>query len=141
MVDRLTSEERSRNMSRIRSKGTGPERAVRSLLHRLGFRFRLNRSDLPGSPDIVLPKYHAVIFVHGCFWHRHKGCNLAATPKSNTAFWEQKFRNNVARDEHACLELAQTGWKTLVIWECELRDKMTLEARLRAFLEKSHAGD
>lgn len=117
-------------MSRIRSKNTTPEKTVRSLLHRMGYRFRLHRRDLPGNPDIVLPKYHTVIFVHGCFWHRHRGCKNCTTPKTNTAFWQQKFNRNVERDQKSQMNLRETGWKVIVVWECEVQDLNTLAHRL-----------
>jgi DNA mismatch endonuclease (patch repair protein) len=120
MVDTLTPAERSERMSRIRSTNTKPEVALRKALHRLGFRFRLHGNRLPGKPDIVLSKYRTAIFVHGCFWHRHEGCKVATTPKSNTAFWVEKFDRNIARDAAALLELQATGWKVLVAWECQL---------------------
>ena len=101
MADPLSKEKRSWNMSRIRSRNTTPEILVRSLLHRLGFRFTLRRKELPGKPDIVLPRHRTVLFVHGCFWHRHQGCRGATTPGSNTAFWRKKFRRNVERDAAA----------------------------------------
>jgi len=118
MVDTISREHRSWNMSRITGKNTKPELVVRSILHRMGYRFRLHRKDLPGRPDIVLPKYKTVIFVHGCFWHRHKGCKYAYTPKSRKAFWQKKFRENVERDLKAQSELRKAGWRVLVIWEC-----------------------
>ncbi len=121
MVDKLTPEKRSWNMSRIRSKNTKPELIVRSLLHRMGFRFRLHRKDLPGKPDIVLPKYKTVIFVHGCFWHRHKDCKVATTPSTRREFWEKKFKDNVARDERNQRQLRQLGWHVYVLWECEVK--------------------
>lgn len=107
-------------MSRIRCKDTKPERLLRSLLYRAGFRFRLHAADLPGKPDIVLRKYHTVIFVHGCFWHRHEGCVNATTPKSRTEFWIEKFRRTVERDRRKQTELEDAGWKVLTVWECEL---------------------
>lgn len=119
MVDKLTPDRRSWNMSRIRAKDTKPEMVVRSLLHRMGYRFRLHRSDLPGKPDIVLPKYGTVIFVHGCFWHRHKNCLLASTPKTRREFWRRKFTDNVARDDRNRRELEALGWKVMYVWECE----------------------
>ena len=109
-------------MSGIRSRDTKPERTVRSWLHRNGYRFRINRKDLPGTPDIVLPKYRTVIFVHGCFWHRHEGCKLAYTPKTNIGKWTDKFSKNVERDKTKLKECQQAGWNTVVIWECETRD-------------------
>lgn len=118
-MDSLSREHRSWNMSRIRGKDTRPELRVRSALHRLGYRFRLNRRDLPGKPDIVLPRYQTVIFVHGCFWHRHPGCRFAYTPKSRVEFWQAKFERNVARHREVEEELTTLGWRVLVIWECE----------------------
>lgn len=120
----FTIEQRSEVMSRIRSKDTKPEMVVRRHLHALGFRFRLHSSKLPGHPDIVLPKWHTVIFVNGCFWHRHEGCKTATMPKSNVEFWQAKFDRNVARDkkEHAALEAA--GWHVIVIWECEVKKRL-----------------
>lgn len=108
-------------MSRIRGKNTKPELAVRSMLHRMGYRFRIANKTLPGRPDIVLPKYRAVIFVHGCFWHRHQGCKYAYTPKSRLDFWEQKFEGNVMRDKNNLSLLRKAGWLPIVIWECEIK--------------------
>ena len=115
------SEQRSRNMSAIKSKNTKPEIAVRKLLHSMGYRFRLHRKDLPGSPDIVLPKYKTVIFVHGCFWHRHENCKYATTPKTRKEFWEKKFRENINRDNLNQANLSLKGWKIIIIWECQLK--------------------
>jgi DNA mismatch endonuclease (patch repair protein) len=120
-MDTLTSEKRSWNMSRIRGANTKPELAVRSMLHRMGYRFRIANKTLPGRPDIVLPKYRAVIFVHGCFWHRHHGCKYAYTPKSRLDFWEQKFEGNVVRDQNNLSLLKKTGWLPIVAWECEIK--------------------
>lgn len=133
-MDRLTPERRSWNMSRIRSKGTKPEMLVRSLLHRSGFRFRLHRKDLPGSPDIVLPKYRSVIFVHGCFWHKHEDCKDASIPKSNVVFWKEKIQKNVERDLQAVSALEAAGWNVITIWECEIRDLETMASRLHQLL-------
>ena len=115
------SEQRSRNMSAIKSKNTKPEIKVRKVLHSMGYRFRLHSKDLPGSPDIVLPKYKTVIFVHGCFWHRHENCKYATTPKTRSAFWESKFNENIKRDRTNQNNLIKLGWKVLVIWECDLK--------------------
>ena len=115
------SEKRSRNMSAIRSKNTKPEIAVRKLLHSLGYRFRLHKKNLPGSPDIVLPKYKTVIFVHGCFWHRHENCKYATTPKTRKEFWENKFSANKKRDKKILKEIKNLGWKSIIIWECQLK--------------------
>lgn len=135
-MDRLTKEHRSWNMSRIKGKNTDPERQVRSLLHRMGYRFRLHRRDLPGNPDIVLPKYQVAVFVHGCFWHRHKGCKYAYTPKSRVEFWREKFDKNVTRDRKARQQLCKAGWRVLTVWECELRIPQKLSARLRECLNE-----
>lgn len=110
------------NMSRIKGKDTKPERKVRSWLHQHGFRFRLHKKDLPGTPDISLPKYKTVIFVHGCFWHRHAGCKFAYTPKSRIEFWDNKFRSTIERDLKKIKALEASGWRVLVVWECELAD-------------------
>ena len=117
------SEQRSRNMSAIKSKNTKPEIKVRKILHSMGYRFRLHRKDLPGSPDIVLPKYKTVIFVQGCFWHRHKNCKYASTPKTRQEFWEAKFRENINRDKLNQENLSSKGWKIIIVWECEIKDK------------------
>ena len=121
-------------MSRIRSKDTTPEKTVRSLLHRMGYRFRLHRNGLPGKPDIVLRKYRTVIFVHGCFWHRHEGCKGCTTPKTNIGFWQDKFSKNVERDRQAQAALREDGWRVLVVWECEVKDLNVLAERLQAAL-------
>ena len=131
MTDTLSREKRSWNMSRIRNRDTKPELVVRSMLHRLGYRFRLHRPDLPGRPDIVLPKYHTVVFVHGCFWHRHRKCRFAYSPKSRINFWQNKFKQNVARDKKVRSQLESLGWHVVVIWECETR----CPARLRMSLQ------
>ena len=120
-MDRLTPERRSWNMSRIKGRDTGPELRLRSLLHRAGFRFRLHARDLPGKPDIVLPKYHTVIFVHGCFWHRHEGCRNATTPSTRAEFWQAKFDGNVDRDNRNRAALEAAGWTVMTVWECELK--------------------
>ena len=127
MTDRITKEHRSWNMSQIRAKNTHPELVLRSLLHKTGFRFRLHVRSLPGTPDIVLPKYHTVIFVHGCFWHRHAGCKYAYTPKSRIAFWEAKFKENIERQTKIVKELDNLGWTVLTVWECELEDVSSAE--------------
>ena len=118
-TDRISKEHRSWNMSRIRSKNTKPELKVRSILHQMGYRFRLHKKDLPGLPDIVLSKHHMVIFVHGCYWHRHTGCKYAYTPKSRVEFWDSKFKQNIMRDKEARKQLEALGWKVITIWECE----------------------
>lgn len=120
MPDPLTTEQRSWLMSRIRSEDTKPEWVLRCALHRLGFRFRLRDKRLPGRPDLVFPKHGAVVFVHGCFWHRHGKCREASLPKTNTAFWQGKFERNVARDLRNRAELRKLGWRVRIVWECEL---------------------
>ena len=135
-MDRISEEHRSWNMSRIRSKNTSPERKLRSLLHALGYRFRLHRRDLPGQPDIVLPRFRAVVFVHGCYWHRHRNCRYAYTPKTRVEFWRSKFDENVERDRQALRSLRELGWRVLVVWECEIPDEKALTRRLRRFLSK-----
>jgi DNA mismatch endonuclease (patch repair protein) len=136
-MDTLSRERRSWNMSRIKSRDTEPERIVRSTLHRLGFRFRLHVSDLPGRPDIVLPKLRAVIFVHGCFWHRHHGCRLAYEPKSRVDFWRRKFTQNVQRDQKVRLALRHSGRRVFVVWECETRNLKLLTRRLTKILDEA----
>jgi len=121
-MDVFSPEKRSQVMSRIRSKDTKPEKIIRSILHKLGFRFRINRKDLPGKPDIVLPKYKTVIFVHGCFWHQHEGCKIASKPKSNIKFWQDKFSRNIERDKKNQEDLYKMGYRVLVIWECEINE-------------------
>ena len=117
-------------MSQIRGKGTKPEFIVRSLLHRWGFRFRVNKADMPGKPDIVLRKYGAVIFVHGCFWHRHRGCPRTTTPSTRRQFWEKKFRDNVERDQRNRRQLRRLGWRVITVWECQIQ-KDPVKAVLR----------
>lgn len=120
MTDFLTPAERSERMSRIRGKHTRPEVTLRKALHSLGMRYRLHGAGLPGKPDIVFPRYKAIVFVHGCFWHRHPGCSIATTPKSNTDFWLNKFQKNVARDIKVVQALELLGWRVFVVWECNL---------------------
>ena len=112
-------------MAAVRGADTGPEKTVRRALHQTGFRFRLHARDLPGRPDIVLPKHCVAIFVHGCFWHRHEGCRRCTTPKANRAFWTQKFSRNLARDHEACSALERAGWRIAIVWECALKPSRT----------------
>jgi DNA mismatch endonuclease (patch repair protein) len=128
--DKLTKEQRSWNMSRIRSKNTKPEMLVRRMLTARGVRYRLHRAGLPGKPDIVLGPRKLVIFVHGCFWHRHPECKEATMPSSNRTFWETKLEGNAARDLRHRSALRKLGWKVIVIWECETRQPLKLEKRL-----------
>lgn len=133
IVDRRT---RSRMMSGIKGKNTRPEIAVRKYLHAKGFRYRLHDKRLPGKPDLVLRKYRSVVFVHGCFWHQHRGCPYAYTPKSNRAFWRRKLASNVERDKENRKRLSRLGWQVFVIWECRLRepDLKKLEQAIRKSL-------
>lgn len=126
MTDIVSSEKRSSMMSGIRGKDTKPEIIVRRLLHRLGYRFRLHRKDLPGRPDIVLPKWRTVIFVNGCYWHGHKNCHLFRPPKTRTEFWTNKIKGNQARDRRNHAALRDAGWKIVVIWECAVSKKLRL---------------
>ncbi len=123
-------------MARIPSRNTVPELALRKELHALGLRFRLHGSRLPGKPDLVFLQYRTAVFVHGCFWHRHKGCNIATTPKSNQGFWQAKFDRNVARDARVLRELLDQGWQVLVAWECELHSKARAVATAKALAAK-----
>ncbi|MCB0375453.1 MAG: DNA mismatch endonuclease Vsr [Sinomicrobium sp.] len=122
MADILTPEKRSWNMSRIKGKNTKPEVLLRSLLHQAGFRFRIHASNLPGKPDIVLPRYNTVIFMNGCFWHRHKNCKYAYSPKSRQDFWQEKFARTVQRDQEKTEKLIEDGWQVRTVWECELEN-------------------
>ena len=125
-------------MSRIQGKDTAPEKAVHSLLHRMGYRFRLHRKDLPGRPDIVLPAHQTAVFVHGCFWHRHEGCQYAYKPKSRQEFWQKKFTENVARDNRNLQALKVLGWNVLTVWECELKDMAKVRTCLQVALEQKN---
>jgi DNA mismatch endonuclease, patch repair protein len=133
MIDRLTPERRSRLMSRVRSKNTKPELAVRRLMHSMGYRFRLHRRDLPGCPDLILPAYRTALFVHGCFWHRHSRCRKASKPSTHVDFWAKKFQANVTRDRRNRDRLRRAGWRVIVIWECQTRH----EDKLRGILKRS----
>ncbi len=133
-MDRLDRAARSALMAKVKGKDTGPELAVRRIAHALGFRFRLHRRDLPGSPDLVFPSRRAVVFVHGCFWHRHPGCAKASSPKTRKAFWTAKFAANVARDARVKRRLRRLGWRVLTVWECEASHPLRVAARLARFL-------
>lgn len=135
-MDRVPQETRSAIMARIRHKDTKPEMKVRRLAHRLGFRFRLHRPDLPGKPDLVFPSRRAAILVHGCFWHQHEGCRKATIPRTRQDFWEAKLGRNVERDRATEAALRKLGWRVLVVWECETSDEEALSKRLTGFLEE-----
>ncbi|MBC3334686.1 MULTISPECIES: very short patch repair endonuclease [Pseudomonas] len=134
MVDTISASERSHVMSLVKGKNTHPEMVVRRLLHAAGFRYRLHDAKLPGKPDLVFSRKRKVIFVHGCFWHRHQGCALARIPKSNQEFWQTKLESNKARDEVNLRRLQDAGWDSLVVWECGLKDLNKLEQLLLSFL-------
>lgn len=136
MIDSLTPEKRSWNMSRIKGKNTRPEMLLRSLLHHAGFRFRLHPEKLPGKPDIVLPRYKTAVFVNGCFWHRHENCRFAYFPNSRQEFWMEKFNATVLRDENKKQLLIADGWHVMTIWECELKKEPAAVAnRLSDYLK------
>jgi DNA mismatch endonuclease (patch repair protein) len=133
-MDKLTPERRSENMRKIKSKGMKPELLVRSLAHRLGYRFRLHRRDLPGMPDLSFPGLKKVIFVHGCFWHQHTKCREGRLPKSRQEYWIPKLGRNIARDMEHTAALKKEGWRVLTLWECEIENGAQIERRLRKFL-------
>jgi DNA mismatch endonuclease, patch repair protein len=135
MTDTHSKTVRSYNMSRIRSKNTKPELAVRKYLFAHGFRYRLQDKKLPGKPDIIMPKYKTVIFVHGCFWHAHENCRYAVMPKSNTEYWTNKIYGNLARDHSASLKLHELGWKQIILWECDLR-KLNFESAMLKLIKQ-----
>ena len=134
MVDYLNSSARSALMAKVKGKDTAPELVVRRTVHAMGYRYRLHRRDLPGSPDLVFPSRKKAIFVHGCFWHRHNGCSKTTTPKTRIRFWNSKFEANIARDRRSVAALRDLGWKTLVLWECGVYDTHRLRKQLRKFL-------
>ena len=136
MPDRLSPEERSAHMRRIRKTDTKPEITVRKLAHSLGYRFRLHRRGLPGTPDLVFPRLRKIILAHGCFWHQHAGCKLARSPKARPDYWQPKLRRNQERDEAARIALEAAGWSVLVVWECETANAAALRLRIAAFLEE-----
>jgi DNA mismatch endonuclease, patch repair protein len=137
MVDLFSEEKRSWIMSRVKGRNTKPEILVRSIIFRMGYRFRLHKRDLPGTPDIVLPRHGKVIFVHGCFWHGHRGCLRSKRPENNKLFWDKKIDGNIKRDELYCLQLRELGWKILVVWECETKYVAKLSQKLEVFLNES----
>ncbi len=134
MVDVFSEGKRRWIMGRVKGRDTRPEMLVRSLVHRMGFRFRVHRRDLPGNPDIVLPRHKKVIFIHGCFWHGHPGCPRSKRPTTNQAFWDRKLDGNVERDKRFQEQLVRMGWKVLVIWQCEMRVLDPLTMKVERFL-------
>lgn len=139
MTDTMSSEERSQRMALIRSIDTKPELLVRRLLHGMGYRYRLHGRDLPGKPDLVFKSRRAVVFVHGCFWHRHEGCPLARLPKSRVEFWTTKLEGNRMRDIRKVAALKEAGWRVFVVWECMLGNTEALAANLRRFLDEGES--
>lgn len=139
VADVLTKEQRYLNMSRIRAKDTMPEEIIRKYLFSKGYRYRKNDKRYPGKPDIVLPKYRIMIFVHGCFWHRHPGCRYATTPATNSEFWLKKFNQNITRDRNVQEQLRVMGWNVIVIWECEVSRKTAREERLQRLEQEINA--
>jgi len=135
-MDTISQEARSALMGRIRSKDTHPEVVVRSILHGMGYRFRLHRRDLPGCPDIILPRHRKIVLVQGCFWHGHT-CRLASKPKTNTEYWNSKIQLNKERDARNLAALLEKNWQVLELWECEIRQRYGIEARLREFMERN----
>jgi DNA mismatch endonuclease (patch repair protein) len=136
-MDHLSDEDRSALMAKVRSSDTGPELKVRKLAHAMGLRFRLNRRDLPGTPDLVFPRHRLAVFIHGCFWHRHPGCSRSTVPKSRVQFWTDKFEANVARDQRDIRALEGRGWHVLVLWECELKNEGQLRDRIREAIHRA----
>jgi len=134
MADIVSRSKRTEIMSSVKQRHTKPEIAVRKILHRHGFRFRLHNKKLPGTPDIVLPKHKAVIFVHGCFWHQHERCRKSRRPTSNIEFWDKKLDRNIVRDSQKESELKNSGWKVLIIWDCEIKDEELLIKKVEYFL-------
>lgn len=135
-MEKLSPAQRSANMRAVKCRDTGPEKIVRSLVHRMGYRFRLCRTSLPGKPDLVFPGRLAVVFVHGCFWHSHTCKRGTLKPKTNPGFWVAKLANNAARDKDQMAQLRTLGWRSLVVWECSIKNEQRLANRLRRFLER-----
>lgn len=133
-MDIFYKEKRSQIMAEVKSKNTKPEILVRSLLHKMGYRFRFHRRDLPGNPDIILPKHKKVIFVHGCFWHGHENCQRSKRPTTNIEFWNIKLDKNIERDHKNISELKLLGWQSMIIWTCEIKELITLKDKLQSFL-------
>ena len=135
-MDHFSATKRSEIMSRVKGTDTSVEIRVRQLLHSLGYRFKLHARDLPGKPDIVLPKHRSVVFVHGCFWHGHKACRRASIPQTNREFWTRKIEGNIDRDKRCVRELRESGWKVLVVWQCQTKDLTKLKKRITTFFGK-----
>lgn len=140
MADVFTKSKRSQIMGRVHSKDTSPELIVRSILHRSGYRFSLFSNKLPGKPDIVLSRFHKLIFVQGCFWHQHKGCKASERPSSNSDYWNNKLDGNIARDKRNIATLKKTDWNVLIIWECQIRKQNSLLNKLEKFMKSPNKG-
>ena len=138
-MDVLTREQRRRCMSQVKGKDTKPEVLVRRLLHGMGYRFRLHAKDLPGRPDVVMPRHRKIVQVHGCFWHGHRGCRRATRPSTNVDFWSNKIEGNQRRDVRTRRKLRSMGWEVLVIWQCQTRDRQGVEKRLERFMSREAA--
>lgn len=136
MTDRISKAQRSANMRAVRGRNTQPEIRVRRIAYRLGYRFRLHRRDLPGKPDLAFISQRKAIFVHGCFWHQHKGCKRGSVPQSNSEFWNKKLLGNTRRDKKQLADLKKNGWQVLVVWECEIRNEEKMGRRLLRFLSR-----
>ena len=136
-MDKLTKEKRSQNMAQIRSKDTEPEIKVRKTLAELGWKYRLHSRNLPGQPDVIISKIKTAIFINGCFWHQHKGCKRCTVPKSNIKYWSKKLERNIQKQKQNIKDLERLGWETSVIWECQTKDKNTLNKILRRAFEKT----
>ena len=134
-MDVFDKEKRSDIMAKVKGKNTKPELLVRSVLYKMGYRFRLYRKDLPGNPDITLPKFKKVIFIHGCFWHSHKNCKRSKRPTTNYEFWNKKLNKNILRDKKVIKQLNEMGWESLIIWTCEIKDINTIKQKLDNFLK------
>lgn len=139
-MDTLSPAQRSQLMSRVKGRNTKPELRVRCIAHAIGLRFRLGRRDLPGSPDLVLPRHRLAVFVHGCFWHRHPGCRRASFPQTRPEYWRDKFDKNIARDHDALLHLEKLGWRSLVLWECEVKDAFEVAIKLKSAVSRDSEG-
>ena len=140
MTDTLSPSERSERMSRIKSKNSTPEVKLRRLIHGMGFRYRLHKKGLPGKPDLVFKSRRAIVFMHGCFWHRHGNCHLARLPKSRVEFWEKKLESNRIRDKRNLVLLRELGWESLVVWECELTETEKVRGKIQRFLKNCERG-
>lgn len=140
MTDNLSSNKRSWNMARIRSSNTIPEKIIRNIVRKMGYKFKVNNKNLPGKPDIILDNHHVAIFVHGCFWHCHKGCKDFRIPKTNISFWKSKLNKNAQRDKRSQIKLRNMRWKTIIIWECELNNIQSLKNRIRAKTKPNKSG-